>query len=106
MGILIKYFIVIFIGLLEAFGITINSKFRQKSNKLYSFITAFFNIFLWIYIVSQVVENINNIALVIVYALSYSIGDVLGLTFDKYLEKLAKLRGLKFKRKKYYRRKR
>ena len=100
-----KYLIVILIGLLEAFGTTINSKFRQKSNKLYSFITAFFNIFLWVYIVSQIVENINNPILLIFYALAYSLGDVLGLNFDRYLEKLAKLKGLQFKRKKSCKRK-
>jgi len=102
---MIKYIIVIIIGLLEAFGTTINSKFRQKSNKLLSFITAFINIFLWAYIVSQIVENIKNINLLILYALSYSSGDVLGLIFDKYLEKLASSKGLKFRRRKTHKRK-
>lgn len=101
---MLKYIILSIVGIIEAFGTTINSKFRQRSNKLFSFITAFINIFLWVYIFSQIVENINNIKLLVIYAISYSLGDVLGLTFDRYLEKLARIKGLRLRRKRRIRR--
>jgi uncharacterized protein YebE (UPF0316 family) len=100
-----KLILIFLVGLLEAFLTTLNSKFRQKSNKLLSFITAFVSIFVWIYIVSQIVENISHFWLIASYALSYSLGDVLGLIFDKYLEKLAKIRKIKFFRRRNKRRK-
>lgn len=102
---MIKVIIIFLVGILEAFLTTINSKFRQKSNRLLSFITAFVSIFIWIYIVAQVVENITNFWLILSYALSYSVGDVLGLIFDRYLERLAKTRKIKFFRRKNKRRK-
>jgi hypothetical protein len=47
----------------------------------------------------MVVENIANINLAIVYGVAYAIGDVLGLVFDDYLSKIAKFRGIKFRKK-------
>ncbi len=35
-----KYLILFIIGIIEAFGTSINSKFRQRSNKLWAFIKA------------------------------------------------------------------
>ncbi len=93
---MIKYIILAIVGIIEAFGTTLNSKFRQKTKKLFSFITAFINIIIWYFIISMVIENINNAYLAVVYALFYSIGDVLGLCFDEHLEKVARIRGLKF----------
>jgi len=98
---MIKYLIITIIGIIEAFGSTLNSKFRQKSKKLFSFITAFVNIVIWYFIISMVIENINNAWLALVYAISYSLGDVLGLVFDEHLERVAKIKGFKiFKKRK------
>jgi len=102
---MIRYIIIIIAGIFEAFGTTINSKFRQKSAKLASFLTAFINILLWVYIVSQIIQNINNIWLTIIYAISYSTGDILALYFDDYLEKLSKIKGWKRKKKFFLRKK-
>jgi len=97
----IKYIIIAVVGIIEAFGSTLNSKFRQKSKKLFSFITAFTNIVVWYFIISMVIENINNAWLAFVYAIFYSIGDVLGLCFDEHLEKVARFKGFKiFKKRK------
>jgi multidrug transporter EmrE-like cation transporter len=102
---MIKYIIIAIVGLIEAFGTTINSKFRQKSHKLRSFITAFINIIIWYYLIYLVIQNINNLKLVLIYAVFYATGDVLALYFDNYLEKIAKFRGLKFKKRKSLKRK-
>lgn len=96
---MIIYFIIILVGLIEAFCSTLNSKFRQKSNRIPTFITSFINIFVWYCLLRMVVENIANINLAIVYGVAYAIGDVLGLVFDDYLSKIAKFRGIKFRKK-------
>lgn len=100
-----KYLILFIIGLIEAFGTSINSKFRQRSNRLWAFITAFVNIFIWAYIIDSIIKNIDNFWMIAVYGLSYATGDVIGLTFDSYLEKIAKFRGVKTKKRKLLKRK-
>lgn len=97
---MIKYFIIFIVGFIEAFGTTINSKFRQKSNLLFSNITARINLWLWVYVISQIIGNLYNITLILIYIEAYCLGDVLGLVFDKYLEKLAKKKGIHLKKKK------
>ena len=92
--------LIILAGFFEAFGSTLNSKFRQKSMKLRTFISSIVNILVWVYIISKIVENISNIKLILVYAISYASGDVLGLIFDQHLDKLAKLKGIKLRKKK------
>ena len=96
---MLLYIILGLVGLIEAFLSTINSKFRQKSNKIPSFITSFINVIIWYYLIGKVMENINNTTLALVYAGSYASGDVLGLIFDDHLDKLAKFSGFKFKKK-------
>lgn len=95
-----KYIIIAIIGLIESFGGSINMKFLQRSKKLFCFITAFFNILLWYFIISMIIEDIANIWLIFVYATSYAFGDVLAITFDQKLEKIAKTYSVKRKRKK------
>jgi uncharacterized protein YebE (UPF0316 family) len=94
-----KYLILFLVGIIEAFGTTLNSKFRQRSHKSLSFISAIVNVFVWAYIINQVVENINNFWLIFSYAVAYASGDVLGLYFDGYLEKIAKFKGIKLLKK-------
>jgi len=103
---MIIYIIIILVGLIEAFCSTLNSKFRQKSNRTLTFITSFINIFVWYCLLRMVIENIANIYLALVYGIAYAMGDVLGLLFDSYLEKIAKFKGLKFRRKSSNKRKR
>jgi len=91
--------LIIFAGFIEAFGTTLNSKFRQKSMKLRTFISSTLNILVWVYIISKIIENISNLRLIIVYAFSYALGDVVGLIFDQHLDKLAILKGIRFKKK-------
>ena len=93
------YFILAGIGLLEAFLSTINSKFRQKSHLTLTFITSFINGLVWYFLITKVLENVNNPSLALSYSATYALGDVLGLRFDKYLESLAKIKGIKFKKK-------
>jgi len=103
---MIIYFVIILVGLIEAFCSTLNSKFRQKSKRILTFVTSFINIFVWYCLLRMVIENIANINLAIVYGIAYALGDVLGLLFDTYLEKIAKFRGIKYRRRASSKRKR
>jgi len=96
---MLTYIILGLVGLLESFLSTVNSKFRQKNKKTAAFITSFINILIWYYVISKVMENIANVKLALVYAMTYASGDVIGLIFDEYLDRLAKLAGFKLKKK-------
>lgn len=103
---MIKLIIIAIVGLLESFISTIYSKFRQRGKYLFTAISCVIYNVTWFYMLAKVIENISNWILIAIYIIFCAIGDVLGLRFDKHLEKLAKLRGIKLKRnKKYGRRK-
>ncbi len=92
------------IGFVECFLTSLNSKQRQYSHKLMTFVTAFINIIIWYYILKSVMEgNLSNIV-VIFYAFGWAFGDVQAIRFAHYLEKLCKKRGFKRKIKRLYRR--
>ena len=89
------------VGIIECFGVSLNTKLVQRNKYFPSFLTSFVNIVIWAYVISAIIENIDKGPyIVILYALGYGIGDVLGIKFDNYLEKLAKLKGLKIRKKK------
>lgn len=88
-----------FIGILESFIIAINYKFLQRSKKLLLFFSSFVNVLIWCLVV-YVIANTNLSSYnKYVYALGFSLGSVTGVYFDNYLEKLAKFKGLKLKKK-------
>lgn len=89
------YLVIAIVGILEAFLSTINSKFRQKSKQIGTFVTSFINGLVWYYLISMVIENIKNGGLIVIYATFYALGDVLGLRFDNYLDKLVKTKGFR-----------
>lgn len=98
---LIKLPLFFIVGVVECFGQCLNIKFIQRSKYLLSFISAFINILIWAFVLSAIVENIHESYLVIIsYAFGYALGDVCAIKFDGYLEKLAKLRGFKLRKKK------
>lgn len=103
---MINFIIIAIVGLLEAFISTIYSKFRQRGKLSYTAISCIIYNVTWFYMLAKIIENISNWILIAVYIIFCAIGDVLGLRFDKHIEKLAKLRGIKLrKNKKYGRRK-
>ncbi len=100
-----NYFLMIITGIVECFLLSLNTKFLQKNKKLPCFIVSLLSIIIWYYVISTVVENMHNWKLLMCYAIGFSSGDVLAIEFDVYLEKLAKIYGLKFKKKKIRRKK-
>jgi uncharacterized protein YebE (UPF0316 family) len=96
-----QYLLFLVLGVVECFGTTLNTKFVQRDKKLPSFITSFINILVWAFVLSTLIESMGKSwDLIIVYGLGYASGDVLGIMFENYLEKLAKLKGFWLKKKK------
>ena len=102
---IIKIIIYFVVGIIESFGISLNTKFIQRNKKLYAFCVSVCNILIWGFVLLSFLDGLAKYILAF-YALGYATGEVLGITFDNYLEKLAKIKGLSFKKKlKYKRRK-
>jgi len=103
MMIFLNIILFFFVGLVEAFLLSTNSKMRQYSRKFLTFVSSFINILVWYWIIRSVMEgNLSNWVLVS-YAVGYALGDVQAINFSDYLFKLAKKRGFKRKIKKLYR---
>ena len=86
-------------GILECFLSSIRYKFLQKNKKALCFSTAFIFNIIYIYILAMVLKNLNAFYIIIAYSVGYASGDVLAITFDNYLTKLAKLNGKKWNKK-------
>jgi uncharacterized protein YebE (UPF0316 family) len=97
---LLKFGWVFLVGFIECFCSTLNTKFVVRNNRLLSFLTAFLNILIWAYVVALTVENIKNFSIIVIYAIGFGIGVLFAIQFDKYLDKIAKFKGLKLKKKK------
>lgn len=50
-----------------------------------SWILGFFEILIWILVVSKVINNLDNFAYAIAYALGFATGNYVGITIEKYL---------------------
>lgn len=93
------------IGLLECFLLALNTKLLQKNRKILCFIVSFFSIYIWYYVIASVVDNLHKWYIILPYAIGYALGDVLAIMFDKYLELLAKIKGVTLKKHKHIKRK-
>ena len=105
-NIIYKFLCVFFLGLIECFCLALNTKFVVRNKRILSFITSFINIMIWAYIVTMTVENMGNFFIIATYGIGFGIGDVLAIQFDKYLDIIVKLKGLKFKKRKKTKRER
>jgi uncharacterized protein YebE (UPF0316 family) len=50
-----------------------------------AWILAFFEILIWIAVVSKVITNLDNYAYAVAYAIGYASGNFVGITIEKYL---------------------
>ena len=71
----------------------------MRDCKLLCFGVSFVSIIIWYYVIATIVENLGDIMIIISYALGFAAGDVLAIYFDNYLEKIAKSRGLRIRKK-------
>lgn len=79
---------------------SLQTKSLIKDRILNTFIFTFISIVIWFYVVSKVAENVNNVWLMITYAIGCSIGNCVTIKIDKQMEKLASLRIKRKKKKK------
>lgn len=86
------------VGIVECFLASLRMKFLQRNKKILCFSTAFIYNIVYIYILAMVLKNLNIFYIVLAYSIGYGLGDILAITFDSYLVKIAKLHGKKWKR--------
>ena len=86
-------------GYWESLGGALNNKFVNKNKRLFSFITAYFNVLVWYFVLRALFSSDKGWLIIQVYAVGYALGDVGAINFDMFLDKLAKGKGLKFHRK-------
>jgi len=88
------------VGVLENFLSALRIKFLTKNKKLPLAIVDFAYNLIYVYIITLILTNLKHFYIIIFYSFGYLTGDLCALRFDNYLDKLAKLRGIKQKRKK------
>jgi uncharacterized protein YebE (UPF0316 family) len=88
------------VGLLEMFFWSLNTKALIKDKLPNTFIFTCLGVMIWFFVVSKVAENVNNISLMLGYALGCASGNCITIKIDKHIDKIAKLRFWKRKCKK------
>jgi uncharacterized membrane protein YqgA involved in biofilm formation len=92
------------IGLIECFGLAINNKFLQRSKEIPAFISSAINQALWFIVIGIAMDSVHNWSLRVMYIICFATGDILAIRLDKKLEELAKMKGLKLKKKHFRKR--
>lgn len=87
----LEYLKIFFIGILEDFLLSFNTKAIQRNNLIFSFVIAFLSAIIWYYVIVMVVENINKFWLVLVYACGGGLGDVITISLDKHIQRFEKV---------------
>ena len=80
------------VGFLEMLFWSLQTKALVKDRMVNTFIFTFISIVIWFYVVSKVAENVNNIWLMLGYALGCAGGNCLTIKIDAYIDKIAKVR--------------
>lgn len=86
------------VGFLEMLFWSLQTKALVKDRLMNTFIFTFISIVIWFYVVSKVAENVNNIWLMLGYAIGCSIGNCITIKIDAQIDKIAKTRFWKKKR--------
>jgi uncharacterized protein YebE (UPF0316 family) len=86
------------VGALENFLYSINTDFRVRKSKLGVFFTSLIIGISWCYIVGTVSDNLTRFELILSYSIGFGLGDMLGIHFNSYVEKLVRKYDLKIKR--------
>jgi len=88
------------VGFLEMLFWSLQTKALVKDRMINTFVFTFISIVIWFYVVSKVAENVNNLWLMIAYALGCGAGNCLTIKIDAYIDKIAKARLWKRKKRK------
>jgi uncharacterized protein YebE (UPF0316 family) len=101
MNLLLLNIFVFVIGLIELFFWSLQTKALVRDRILNTFIFTFISGMIWFIAVSQVAENINKILLMISYSTGCGIGAILTIKLDKVIDKIARAKLWKRKKKHY-----
>jgi len=82
------YVQIFFIGILEDFLSSFNTKTIQRNNEFFSFSVSFFSVLLWYYVIVIFIDNINKFWLILTYATGGGFGDIVTIRFDKQIQTL------------------
>lgn len=82
-----EYIQIFFIGILEDFLSSFNTKTIQRNNQLFSFLISFISVILWYYVIVIVVDNIHKFWLIVVYATGGGLGDIVTIRFDRQIQR-------------------
>lgn len=88
------------VGFLEMLFWSLQTKSLVKDRMVNTFVFTFISIVIWFYVVSKVAENVNNIWLMLNYAIGCAGGNCLTIKIDAYIDKIARVRLWKKKHKK------
>jgi uncharacterized protein YebE (UPF0316 family) len=77
------------LGALDCFLLAIENKFIQKDKKTKAFIGGAINAIIWVTIISTFIQNLDNKIAITIYAMACGCGNVLGILFENYLDKLS-----------------
>lgn len=100
MNVFLLIIIFLIVGFLEMLFWSLNTKALIKDKMINTFIFTFISIVIWFFVVSKVAENVNNIWLMLAYALGCGAGNCATIKLDAYIDKLAKARLWKKNKKK------
>jgi uncharacterized protein YebE (UPF0316 family) len=64
---------------------TIRTVAVMRGQRLFSWVLGFFEILIWVFAVSQVINNLGHPAYAIAYALGFATGNYVGLTIERWL---------------------
>ena len=100
MNMFLLIIIFLIVGFLEMLFWSLNTKALIKDKMINTFIFTFISVIIWFFVVSKVAENVNNIWLMLAYALGCASGNCTTIKLDAYIDKLAKARLWKKNKKK------
>lgn len=66
-----------FVGILEMIIISMWTRFVSESKIMASGLTTVVNIFIWYYVLQSVIDDIENINIVVLYALGCAVGTMI-----------------------------
>lgn len=81
--------VLFFVGVVEMLIVTFWTKAVTETRVLASGLITMVNIMIWYYVLQQIMENVNNWQIAIVYALGCSLGTVVSTYYFKIKEKKA-----------------
>ena len=70
-----------FVGMIEMLILTVWTKLVTGKQIALSGVITFINVLIWYYVIQSIVNNINNINLIILYAIGCALGTTLGMFY-------------------------